>query len=272
MASASRQSATYDVDGATFEIPTDPASIAEGERLFVSRGCGSADCHHPDAAGHVMMQDGPLGTIAAANLTICAQGFDAPSWDRAIRHGLRSDHRSLIFMPAGDYQYMDDHELALIVGYIRSLPLVASPQPPCEPSMLARTVDFFGGFPLFPAAIVDHAHVSDPDPTPGRNAEYGHYLAQLCTGCHGPHFSGGPIPGAPPEMGTPLNLTQDPTGLQAWTEEQFRTAIRTGVRPSGPPINPAQMPYAALARMTDDEIGAIWLYLHEQPPMPEGSR
>lgn len=270
--SVGKENARYEVAGASFEIPSDAASLAEGERLYVSRGCGSADCHTPSGAGHLMMQDGPLGTIAASNLTIAAQGFDAAAWDRAVRHGLRSDGRSLIFMPSSDFQNMSDHELGLIVAYIRSLPLVASPQPACAPGMVARVVDIAGGFCLFPASAIDHAHVSDPDPPPGRTVAYGAYLARLCTGCHGEHFSGGPIPGAPPELGTPLNLTPDATGLEGWTEEQFRAVLREGRRPGGESISPTQMPWPALARMTDDEIGAIWLYLQTVPPRPEGSR
>lgn len=270
--SVHKQGQHFDPPLADFEIPSDPASLTEGERLYVSRGCGSTDCHTDDATGHVMMDDGPLGTIAAANLTIAAEGFQARDWDRAVRHGLRSDGTSLIFMPSLDFQRMSDRELGLIVAYIRSRPLVRTPQPPCQPSFLARFVDFVGGFPLFPGTQVDHAHVPDPDPEPGRNVAYGEYLSRLCTGCHGEHLSGGPIPGAPPEMGTPLNLTPDASGLQGWTEEQFRTVLREGRRPGGQQISPTQMPYPALARMTDDEIGAIWMYLQTVPALPEGSR
>ena len=138
--------------------------------------------------------------------------------------------------------------------------------------MIARVVDLAGGFCLFPASAIDHAHVSDPDPAPGRNVEFGAYLARLCSGCHGDHFSGGPIPGAPPELGTPLNLTQHETGLRGWTEEQFRTVLREGRRPGGEQISATQMPYPAIGRLTDDEIGAIWMYLQTVPPLPEGSR
>jgi mono/diheme cytochrome c family protein len=272
-ASASKGARHYDVAGANFEIPTDAASLAEGERLFVSRGCGGADCHGPNGAGHVMMQDGPLGTIAAANLTIAAQGFTAASWDRAVRHGLNANGRSLIFMPSGDYQHMSDHELALIVAHIRSLPLVSTPQPPCSPGMVARVVDFAGGFCLYPASAIDHAHVSDPPPTPGRNVAYGAELARLCSGCHGEHFSGGPIPGAPPELGTPLNITPDrTTGIGSWTEDQFRTVLREGRRPNGEQVIATQMPWPALSRLTDDEIGALWMYLQTVPARPFGER
>lgn len=270
--SVSKQGRTYDVPAASFEIPSDAASIAEGERLYVSRGCGSAECHTESGGGHVLLNDGVIGFIAPSNITIAAQGFDASAWSRAVRHGVRADGHSLIFMPARDYEHMSDHDLALIAAYVRSLPRVGEPQEPCRPALIGRMIDLAGGLDLFPASVVDHAHVNDPDPAPGRSVEYGHDLTQLCTGCHGAHLSGGPIPGAPPELGTPLNLTPDPSGIQGWTEEQFRAVLRTGVRPGGQHIDPHQMPWPALARMTDDEIGAIFMYLQTVPARPMGNR
>ncbi len=271
-ASVSKEGRHYDIEGATFAIPSDAASLAEGERLFIARGCGSPDCHTPDGGGHVMMPGGPFGTITAANLTELARDYEAADWDRAVRHGLRRDGRSVVFMPSVDFEGMSDRELALIAGYARSLPHVERELPATSVGMLARVIDLSGGFILYPASEVDHAAVAAPDPEPGRTAEFGAYLARLCTGCHGEHLSGGPIPGAPPEMGTPLNLTPHETGLAGWTEEQLRTVLREGRTPSGHQIDPAQMPYPTMSRMTDAEIGALWLYLQTVAPLEEGSR
>lgn len=270
-ASSSKQGAHYDVAGASFTIPDDPALHAEGERLFTARGCASPDCHTDDGGGHVLSM-GPLGTITGTNLTTRTEGWDAEDWDRAVRHGVREDGTPLVFMPSQDFAGMSDRELATIAAYVRTMPRVDRELPPHQIGLLARVIDLSGGLVLFPASIIDHASVSAPDPEPGRTLEYGTYLGRLCMGCHGEHLSGGPIPGAPPEMGTPLNLTPHESGLAGWTEEQFRTVLRTGVTPSGHEINPRQMPWPALARMTDDEIGALFLYLQSLPPLPEGSR
>jgi mono/diheme cytochrome c family protein len=271
-ASVSKQGQTYEVDAATFEIATDPAVLAEGERLFIARGCGSPDCHAEDGGGHALMQDGPFGTITASNLTEIARDYTAADWDRAVRHGVRRDGTALIFMPAVDFQAMSDRELGMIAGYVRSMPRIERELPTTTLSMLARMIDLADLFEMFPASVVDHAAVSSPDPEPGRTAEYGRYLAALCTGCHGTHFSGGPIPGAPPELGTPPNLTPHDSGLAGWNEAQFRTVLREGRTPNGHEISRAQMPWPTFARMTDDEIGAIWVYLQTVPPLPEGNR
>lgn len=270
-ASVMKQGRTYDVQPASFAIPSDPESLAEGERLFVARGCASPDCHLADGGGHVM-DAGPLGSVVARNLTQLGEGLTAEDWDRAVRHGVRRDGTSLIFMPAIDFVHMSDRELGMIVGYVRTLPRVERELPASELGFVGRCIDLAGGFELFPASAIDHAAVAEPDPEPGRTAEYGAYLASVCTGCHGAGFSGGPIPGAPPEMGDPANLTPHETGLAGWSEEQLRTVLRTGVTPTGHQISDRQMPYPTFSRMTDDEIGAIFLFLQSLPPTPRGNR
>ncbi len=270
-ASTSKEGTHYEVGDVSFEVPTDAASLAEGQRLYTARGCSSPDCHLDDGGGRVL-EMGPLGALSAANLTVHCADFTPADWSRSVRHGVNPEGTSVRFMPSQDFQGMSDHELGLIVAYVRSLPRVDRELPPHQIGMLARVIDLAGGFALFPAAIIDHGAVDDPDPTPGRTVEYGAYLGAVCMGCHGEHLSGGPIPGAPPEMGTPLNLTPHETGLAGWTEEQFRAVLRTGMTPSGHQIDARQMPYPTLAHMTDDEIGALFMYLQSLPPLPEGSR
>ena len=58
------------------------------------------------------------------------------------------------------------------------------------------------------------------------------------------------------------NLT--PVGIGAWTEADFKTAIREGRRPNGTPLLPA-MPRAYQV-MPDEELGKIFAYLKTLPP------
>ena len=64
------------------------------------------------------------------------------------------------------------------------------------------------------------------------------------------------------------NLTPDKkTGLGNWSEEQFIKAMRTGKhRGFGRPILPP-MPWANLARATDDDLKAMFAYLQSLPPV-----
>jgi hypothetical protein len=93
----------------------------------------------------------------------------------------------------------------------------------------------------------------------------------LSTGCHGPHLSGGPIPGSPPALPTPLNITPDATGLRDWTFDDFQSFVNTGVRKNGQRINPF-MPVEALRAMNSTELHALWAYLRSVPSRPSGQR
>ena len=59
------------------------------------------------------------------------------------------------------------------------------------------------------------------------------------------------------------NLTMDKeTGIGNWTEEQFITAVKTGMRPDKSLFNYPMMPFASL---TDKEVKAVWAYLNTLP-------
>lgn len=61
------------------------------------------------------------------------------------------------------------------------------------------------------------------------------------------------------------NLTPDPeTGLGKWNEADFIKAMRTGVGSHNRPIMPP-MPWQALGKASDDDLKAIFAYLHSIP-------
>ena len=64
------------------------------------------------------------------------------------------------------------------------------------------------------------------------------------------------------------NLTPDvETGLGSWTEEMFIKAMRTGKHMgAGRPILPP-MPWNFVGDMSDDDLKAIFAYLHSLPPI-----
>jgi hypothetical protein len=66
----------------------------------------------------------------------------------------------------------------------------------------------------------------------------------------------------------PRNLTPDvETGLGSWTPEIFIKAIRTGKdMGEGRDILPP-MPWQAFAKMTDDDLRALFAYLQSLPPI-----
>lgn len=63
------------------------------------------------------------------------------------------------------------------------------------------------------------------------------------------------------------NLTPDATGLAAWTPELFIQTMRTGKHLGvGRPILPP-MPWEDYGQMTDDDLRALFAYLHSLKPV-----
>jgi mono/diheme cytochrome c family protein len=274
--SEARINKAYEVEPAPVAIPTDAASIAEGKRLFATRGC--LDCHKANGAGGDFIDDPLLGRISAANLTTGQSGnagtFSNSDWVRAIRHGIGPDGKPLWIMPSQEFNGINDKDLGALIAYIKSLPAVDTETPEKHLGPLGRVLLVMSEeVAVLPAERIDHAVPRPAAVEVAATKEYGVYQAQTCTGCHGATLSGGPIPGIPAEPPYPANLTPDPeTGLGTWTEADFVQAIRTGVRPDGSTINPTAMPWPNFAQMSDTELSALWLYLQSIPAKPEGQR
>lgn len=112
--------------------------------------------------------------------------------------------------------------------------------------------------------------------------ERGRYLVTIagCIECHTPinletfqpiegmEFAGGnafEVPG----LGTILsrNITQDEEyGIGAWTDEEIKTTIQTGVAPDGQHIFPI-MPYTTFNNMAEEDLDAIVAFLRTVEPI-----
>lgn len=184
---------------------------ARGRHLATVRGC--VDCHGDALGGRVFVDNPAAGRFAGANLTRGGRGamLTDADWERAVRHGVRRDGTPLIVMPANEFTGMSDEDLAAIVAYARSLPAAHAVQPPTtvEPVLRAFAV---AGKTSLAAEQIDHARAHPARVTAEPSARYGAYLATGCTGCHGMGFSGGPIPGGPPDWKPAANLT--PAGVR----------------------------------------------------------
>ena len=214
---------------------------------------------------------GPVMTATGSNVTpggVLAAYSDA-ELARLVRHGVKRDGRSLVFMPVDEINWVSDADLAAAIGYLRTVPAVERPNGPVTVGLLGKILDRRGKIPLDVARRVDHG-APDLAPPPSPTAAYGAYLARACRGCHGTGFRGA-HPRAPKETPVPSNLTIDPTGLAGWTFEDFDRAVGKGLKKSGEPINPF-MPLDALAHTDETERRALWAYFQSIPPGPLGAR
>ena len=259
---SSRIARTYAVRAHAIPVSSDSAVIAHGRRLANIKGC--TECHGQNLAGHMMIDDPMFGRIATANLTPGRDGgmLTPEAFELALRHGIGADGRSLLVMPSQEMANLGDEDVGALYSYLRTLPAVKTSRVAPAVGPLGRVLSLAGAFELTPARVIPQEVAHKPAPPVGVTPEYGGYLALGCTGCHRADFTGGPMPGAPPGAPMVANLTPDQEeGIGKWSEDEFVTAITTGVRPDAPPINGEFMPVKMTAQMTDTEKRAIYRYL-----------
>jgi len=251
-------------------VSDDSAGIARGEHVVTVRGC--LDCHGVGLAGNTIIDQPIIGRVAGPNLTLGGRGaeLEPRDWELAVRHGVRRDGAPLQFMPASEFTGLSDEDLAAIIAYARSVPAVRQPAPSSYAGPMLRTMYVAGKVKLLSAEEIDHARAHPRRMVVEPTATYGKYLASGCTGCHGDGFSGGKIPGAPPDWGPAANIT--PAGIGRWTDADFARTLRTGRRPDGSAIDSTVMPIRLLRHMDDVELAALYAYLRTVPPREYGNR
>ncbi len=256
--------------GQPVDIPTSAEAVARGDYLFHAvMGC--EDCHGEALRGNVffdpaLIPDGPpFGTLYAPNLTTGVGGVGGMSdalWERALRHGIGNDGRTLFIMPAHEYTHISDADLGALVAYLKTVPAVDNPTPARNFSFMAYVLAGAGQLGPTPYEMIANHSAAHPNMAASTGAEYGEYLSHLgaCRDCHGPTLAGAADPGTG-------DLTPDLTmagEVGAWTAEQFVTALHTGVTPGGHQLSPG-MPWAVYGKMSDDDLTAIYNYLHTLP-------
>jgi mono/diheme cytochrome c family protein len=274
-----RQDLTYEAPYPRIAASTDSSIIARGKHLvFSSAHC--INCHNnnnPDslfaAGAEVPLSGGvafrlPVGVIYSKNITPDKEtgigGYTDEEIARALRYGVKPGGRPVFdFMP---FHNMSDEDLIAVISYLRSQKPVRNQIPGHELNMMGKLVNAFMVKPVGPDGEVPKKVTKDT------SAAYGKYLAisvAECNGCHtqrdlAGRFTGEPFGGGNEIEGfiTP-NLTPDPTGrISKWTRNDFINRFRKGSLIPGSP-----MPWNSFARMTDDELTAIYKYLKTVKPV-----
>ncbi len=262
----------YDVEPLQIVATNDSAALERGRHLAESIG-GCLGCHGPDLGGALVEDIGPIGLMHAPNITTGGAGADYSDGElaRAIRHGIDSDGRSLLYMPTPEYNWWPDDDLIAVVSFVRSMPPVQSVNDAATVRPLGKLLNQFGVMQLLSAQTVEHDAAPEAVPAPEPTARYGAFIARGCIGCHGEQMSGGRIPGAPSSLAIPANLTAHDSGLGSWTKADFVTTLQTGVRPDGRRLDPF-MPIGSTQAMNEIEMDALWAYLRSVEPLEFGNR
>ncbi len=282
----------------TEAIPATPERVARGEQL--ARGWGAClHCHStPDEnawgtppkpgtewTGGTCWDEkvGFPGAVCSTNLTADPE-TGLGQWSdgeilRAVREGVSRDGRALFpIMPYRAFAKMSDEDAQAIVVFLRTLKPVKRAQPAAH---LDFPVSLF--IKMVPKPL--DGPVSAPDRKD--SVALGRYLAAPCQHCHTPvngrgqaiegkEFSGGQ------EFKFPwggwvrsANLTPHATGLSNMTKDAFLNVFKGN---AGTDVNRVEiekerntvMPWASYARMSDEELGAIYDYLRTLPKIENG--
>lgn len=281
---------TFDAPYPDITASTDPEVIARGRYLaYGPSHC--ATCHVPfekslevDAGLQMPLIGGwgeevpGLGKFTAPNLTPDPETGIGNMTDaqlaRAIRFGVKHDGRLL--PPFMLFQEMSDEDLTAVISFLRSQEPVKNVVEPSHYTFLAKALIAFGQ--LKPEGPGNTPPVSVPRDT---TASYGKYIARNlgnCLGCHiqrddkgmqvNEDFAGGGIfPPNPFSEGYAYvspNLTpHKTTGIMAhWSEEAFIHRFKSGRVLKGSP-----MPWGSYSRMEEDDLKALYRYLHSLEPV-----
>jgi mono/diheme cytochrome c family protein len=162
----------------TQPIPTDSEAIARGDHLVRTRGCRG--CHGDELQGQVMW-----GYAVAPNLPALARTESAAAFEAALRHGIAHDGRAVYDMPSFNFLRLRDADVADILAYLRSAPVVTAALPRASLPWRTRLDIALGAnqaIPAFLPRVPALRRGGDADPRVAR----GEYLAMTsCNECHG---------------------------------------------------------------------------------------
>lgn len=272
--SESRLSEAYALpDEAPLAAVSDSAALARGQHLAVSIA-KCVDCHGDNLGGGVVIDAPPLGHVEATNLTTGRGGvlaaYDDAALERAIRHGVAIDGRNLLIMPSRDYNHLSDEDVAALIAYLRSRPAVDQVRGRSTIGPVIRAMWVAGKAQPASSTIIAHAAPHLRVTPLGNTETAGRYIAENgCAGCHGDGYSGGAIPGTPPDWKPASNLT--PTGIGHYSLADFSRILREGKRPDGTVVD-TLMPVKATRHMSDEEIESVFKFLRTVPSKPFGRR
>jgi mono/diheme cytochrome c family protein len=244
----------WSIPASEIAVPGDSTAIARGERLVSVRGCNG--CHGARLEG-VSMFDAPLvARLVSPNIAGLARRYTTADLERAIRHGVKPNGRSVVVMPADMFYNLSDIDLGEIIAYLRSVVPAQDTLPAGEMRLLAR-VGLVSGKYTFMAGQIDQTAPRIPAPAAGDAVALGRYIVHTsCTMCHGQDLRG--LPGTPdPDEPSP-NLSV----VAGYTRAEFAHLMRTGEPTGGRTLRlMAETARKRFSHLTDEEVDGVYEYL-----------
>ena len=225
--------------------------------------------------------DAMPGTVYAKNITSDAE-TGIGSWTddeilRAITQGISKNGDTLFpIMPYANFNHMAKSDLLSIIAYIRTLKPIKNVIP-ARQLMIPISMAYPG--PALQPSV--DANVAPPQ---SDKVKYGEYLINIadCGTCHTPFvkgqpdfdrsYAGGNNFNPPTFKVVSANITPDSaTGIGTWTEERFLNKFIPYREEKAYNFDPGKqntiMPLSVYAGMKDDDLKAIYAYLHSIKPV-----
>ena len=275
------------VDDAVSTTPT-PELIDKGRYLAAAGNCAS--CHTgpegvPYAGGHAFHT--PFGTIYSTNITSDEETgiglWTEAQFKRAMHEGVDADGRHLYpVLPYQSYTKVSDEDVSAIFAYLRTLQRESYVPPENEMKFP------FGWRALMGAwkAMYLETGRFEPDPLQSADWNRGAYLVEglsHCGACHTPRnalgsekrleaFSGATyldeVEQGMTRLWAAVNLTSAPAGLGPWSVEDLAKYLKTGHSQRAGTFGPMNKVIVnSTSRLTDEDIGAMAVYLKSLPAM-----
>jgi cytochrome c553 len=165
-------------------VAPSPKSVERGAHLARIAGC--SDCHGTDFEGRRLRADNDL-RLWSSNLRLAGSQMSGGEFERALRRGIAPDAKSLWGMPAADYMYMSEADVASLFAYLRSLGAAGRARPSPVWDRRARLAVLDGR--IVPSVLATRDAASSLDL--GSRHDGGRYLARIaCGDCHGTDLDG----------------------------------------------------------------------------------
>jgi mono/diheme cytochrome c family protein len=236
---------------ATLVIPTDAAEIAEGRHIAQLAGC--LHCHGDNLAGTVVDDIPNFVRLVAPNISRQLPGYTDAQLAAVLREGIKPNGKSVLFMPSEMFRHLTDTDLARVIAWLRTKPVVAEGiTEQTQLRIIGRLIIAKGDFklagisiPALPTAASTGYDATDP-------MSRGRYLTMnYCSECHGQKLEGFP-PIASPALAV----------AKGYSLEQFTRLMQEGVGVGDRQFK--LMTPTAKARFTQfapDEVAAMHAYL-----------
>jgi mono/diheme cytochrome c family protein len=291
----------YDIALPDVHRSTDPDVLRRGEYL-VYGPAHCVECHAGSYAEFQKVATGervplrggqrfaaaPLGALYSKNLTPDPETgigrYSDGQIARMMRWSVRPNGRASV-TPLMPFHNMSQQDLDAIISFLRTQPPVRNQVPENEFTLIGKIVKSLA--PTFKPRDPDIVKPPVVSPAEAMTKERGQYLAHYvsnCIGCHtdlddttftpvAPEFAGGEVmgpattPDADPHVWfkTP-NLT--PMTGSALMKFPDRATFIARFKVGGRHYAGSPMPWEAFARMSENDIGALYEYLHSLRPVP----